>query len=40
VFPKTDITLLNEIIVGFSPNNVLIDLKDMVSDFKIKMNIK
>ena len=32
-FPITDITTINELITNFTPNNVLVDLKDMITEF-------
>ncbi|WP_345859452.1 SDR family oxidoreductase [Shewanella algae] len=36
-FPVTDITLINTIIPNYAPNNVLSELENMISDFKVKM---
>lgn len=33
-FPTTDITTINQLITNFTPNNVLVDLKDMITEFK------
>ncbi len=32
-FPITDITTINQLITNFTPNNVLVDLKDMITEF-------
>jgi nucleoside-diphosphate-sugar epimerase len=39
-FPTTDITTINQLITNFKPNNLLVDLKDMIVDFKMKMQVK
>jgi nucleoside-diphosphate-sugar epimerase len=39
-FPTTDITTINQLITNFTPNNVLVDLKEMIVDFKMKMQVK
>jgi nucleoside-diphosphate-sugar epimerase len=33
-FPTTDITTINQLITNFRPNNVLVDLKEMITEFK------
>ncbi|PKH31879.1 SDR family oxidoreductase [Shewanella sp. ALD9] len=33
-FPTTDITTINQLITNFTPNNVLVDLKEMITEFK------
>lgn len=39
LFPLTDIKLLSNLVGNYSPRNVLLDLKDMINDFKVKMKL-
>lgn len=39
-FPTTDISTINQLITNFTPNDVLVDLKEMIVDFKMKMQVK